>query len=144
MPKIKHTKHYVNSKELEEWWLGWCVTHCLVAWEETSERIFHICCGVATRFNPKTDEELQEHAHDAWFQVMEKIKSGKLRFTPGRAPVFNLVTTTVFRILYSKMNKQKKQRDHHKRYTVQHLQEHNPELLKEMRAMTAAGGGVDD
>ena len=122
-------KHYVNSTELEEWWQGWLVTQCPYAWEEVSNRIYQICCGIATHFNPRDEDEHQDHVHDAFLQTLEKIKSGKLKFIRGKAPVFNLVTTTIFRILYSKMNRQKKQREHQKRYIYQFVQKHEPELL---------------
>jgi len=38
-------------------------------------------------------------------KILEKIKDGRLKFIPGKAPVFNLLTTTIFRHLYSKKNK---------------------------------------
>ena len=125
----KKSEHYVSSNELEDWWEKWLDTKQDNAWEEVSHRIYRICGGVATKFNPRNEEEHQEHVHDAWYQTMDKIKSGKLRFTKGRAPVFNLITTTVFRILYSKMNRQKKQREHHRKYAYQFVQHHMPELL---------------
>ena len=112
-------KNYVNSKELENWWTNYLDTGCSLAWEQMSERIYLICCGIATKFNPKSDEEYNEHVHDAFLQTMDKIKKGKLKFTPGRAPVFNLITTTIYRILYSKMNKLKKHNDHMRKYATQ-------------------------
>ena len=126
---MKKSAHYVNSTELEQWWTTWLETGGAKAWDEVSDRIFRICSGVATKFNPKTEEDHTEHVHDAWIQTMDKIKCGKLKFTKGKAPVFNLVTTTVFRILYSKMNKQKKQREHHKKYAYLFVQNNMPELL---------------
>lgn len=123
------SKHYVNSAELEEWWQGWLVTDDAFAWDMMSEMIYRICQGIATKFNPKDDDEYQEHTHDAFVQTMEKIKLGKLRFIRGKAPVFNLITTTVFRILYSKMNRNKKQREHSKRFTFEWIQKHIPELI---------------
>lgn len=122
-------KHYVNSTELEEWWQGWLTTGCSFAWGELSERVYKMCCGVATHFNPKDEDEHSEHVHDAFLQTMEKIKSGKLKFIRGKAPVFNLLTTTIFRILYSKMNRQKKQREHQKKYAYQFVQKNLPEQL---------------
>jgi hypothetical protein len=122
-------KHYVNSQDLEDWWQGWLVTECPFAWSQMSEMIYRICQGIATKFNPKDDDEYQEHIHDAFAQTMEKIRMGKLRFTRGRAPVFNLITTTVFRILYSKMNRGKKQREHNKRFTFEWVQKNVPELI---------------
>lgn len=128
-PTTKKSKHYVNSAELEEWWQGWINTRCEHAWGHMSNMIHHICSGIATKFNPKDEDELHDLINDAWVQTMDKIRAGKLRFTHGKAPVFNLITTTVFRILYSKMNKQKRQREHHKKYTYRYVQEKAPELL---------------
>jgi hypothetical protein len=128
----KKGKHYVSSQELEEWWQGWLVTQCPMAWEEMSNRIYLMCQGIATHFNPRSDDEFQEHVHDAFAQTIQKIKLGKLRFTRGKAPVFNLVTTTVFRILYSKMNRQKKQREHQRKFAYQQIQQKAPELLSEV------------
>jgi hypothetical protein len=122
-------KHYINSEELEEWWQGWLITRDPHCWSEMSDRIYRICSGIATNFNPRDEEEHQEHVHDAWMHCMDKIQSGKLRFTAGKAPVFNLVTTTIFRILYSKMNKQKRQREHDKKYAQLFIQQNAPELL---------------
>lgn len=127
--QTKKSKHYVNSAELEEWWQGWINTHCEYAWANMSNMIHRICSGIATKFNPKDEDELHDLINDAWVQTMDKIKTGKLRFTHGKAPVFNLVTTTVFRILYSKMNRQKRQKEHHKKYTYRYVQEKAPELL---------------
>jgi hypothetical protein len=122
-------KHYVNSVELENHWDNWLQTSDPVSWDHMSTSIYQICNGIATKFNPKSEEDYIEHVHDAWSQTMDKIKTGKLKFTKGRAPVFNLITTTVFRILFSKMNKQKKQREHHKKYAYQFIQNNMPELL---------------
>jgi len=122
-------KHYVNSQELEEWWQGWIVTKDPYAWEQVGDRIYLICSGIATKFNPRDDEEKQEHIHDAWTQTMDKIKSGKLRFISGKAPVFNLITTTVYRILFSKMNRDKKGREHYRKYAAQLRQKHKPEFV---------------
>lgn len=123
-------KFYVNSQELEEWWLGWMVTGDNFCWEQMSNMMYQICEGVARRFNAKPDsDEYVEHVHDAITQTLEKIKLGKLRYIRGKAPVFNLITTTVFRILYSKMNRQKKQREHDKRFMYEFVQKHMPELL---------------
>jgi hypothetical protein len=121
--------NYVCSAVLEEWWYGWILTRDSYAWEQMSSMIYLICDGVATKFNPKSPEDHQEHVHDAWAQIMEKIKSGKLRFTHGKAPVFYLLTTTAFRILFSKMNKQKKQREHYKKYSFDFVQSKCPEML---------------
>ena len=126
-------KYYVNSKELEEFWTGWLVTGCDIAWEQMSSMIYRMCEGIATKFNPSSEEEHTEHAHDAFIMTMDKIMRGKLRFDPGRAPVFNLLTTTIFRHLYSKMNKQKRHRQHHAKYVNTYVSENHPDLLPAVR-----------
>jgi len=103
---------YVDSVELEEWWGGWLETGCVVAWERVGVLVFRICEGVARRFHPRDEDEFCEHVQDAFVVVLDKIGSGRLCFEPGRAPVFNLVTTTVFRVLFSKMNKLRRGREH--------------------------------
>lgn len=125
----KNNPHYVPSVELEDWWDRWNNLQDQISWDGLSERIYRICGGVATKFHPNSEEEYIEHVHDAWETTMNKIKNGKLKFTKGRAPVFNLVTTTIFRILYTKMNKAKKQREHHKKYFFEFIHKNNPELL---------------
>jgi len=122
-------KIYVNSAELEEYWYGWLLTKDNENWVKMSDMIYKICEGVATKFNPRSEDEHCEHIHDAWIQVMDKIKNNKLRYIHGRAPVFNLITTTIYRILYSKMNKQKKQKEHQDKYIFNTLQIMHPELL---------------
>lgn len=126
--------HYVDNQELEDWWQGWYVTGCDFAWHEVSSRIYQICQGIATHFNPKSDEESHDHVHDAFVQILDKIQKGKLRYERGRAPVFNLVTTTVFRILYSKMNKQKKHREHLRKYFNEFILAHAPEQLEQIES----------
>jgi hypothetical protein len=123
---------YVNSNELEEWWAGWNITGCEYAWEQMSSMISKICFGVARKFNPRDEDEYYEHVHDALVQTLEKIHSGKLKFKHGQAPVFNLLTTTIFRILYSKMNKQKRTKEHLANYTqlfLQDVRRKHPEQL---------------
>lgn len=80
-------------------------------WHAMLEDINKICCGIATRFKPRTEEEHRELTHESLIQVIQKLSDYKLRYTPGRAPVFNLLTTTIHRILYSIMNRRKHQRE---------------------------------
>lgn len=125
-------QHYVDTHELEDWWVGWMVTGCPYAWSEVTERIYRICNGIVRHFNPRDEEEANDHVHDAFVQTIEKIRTGKLVIIRGKAPVFNLVTTTIFRILYSKMNKQKKHREHLQKYYYQFIQKHAPEHLSKV------------
>jgi hypothetical protein len=78
-------------------------------WQKLVNMLFLICYGVATKFHPRTDEERKELAHDALMHALSKILRGKLKYTPGRAPVFNLVTTAVTRIMYTIKSKEIRQ-----------------------------------
>ena len=80
-----------------------------ITYEKMSTDILNICLGVAIKFRPPTDDDKHELAHGALVQALQKIKNNKLVFTPGRAPVFSLVTTTVYRCMCSIMNKTNKE-----------------------------------
>jgi len=80
-------------------------------WCAMIEDISKICNGIATRFKPRTIDEQHELSQDALVQVIQKLSTYKLRYTPGMAPVFNLLTTTIHRIMYSIMNNRTR---HHK------------------------------
>lgn len=135
-------KNYVNSKVLEEYWIGWQTTGCDYAWEQMSKMIYKVCEGVATHFNPPTPEDYIEHVHDAFFLTMDKIHRGRIRMIPGKAPVFNLLTTTIFRHLYSKMNKEKKRKQHLSKYIYKYVSENHPEMLSIPGATEALQQGV--
>lgn len=79
-------------------------------WNAMLEDINKICHGIATRFNPPTKDDHAELTHEALLQVIKKLVSKRLVYTPGRAPVFNLLTTTIFRCMYSIQNSRKRQR----------------------------------
>lgn len=81
------------------------------SWHGLLGDIDKICQGIAQRFKPRTEEEHHELSNDALLQVTKKLVDRKLVYTPGRAPVFNLLTTTIYRIMYSIMNRRKTQRD---------------------------------
>ncbi len=80
-------------------------------WHAILKDISNMCNGIATKFNPPSEEERTELAHDALLQVTNKLIKRKLVFTPGRAPVFNLLTTTIYRCMYSIKNRSKNQRN---------------------------------
>lgn len=82
-----------------------------ICWHAILKDISNMCNGIATKFNPPSEEERTELAHDALLQVTNKLVNRKLVFTPGRAPVFNLLTTTIYRCMYSIKNKSKNQRN---------------------------------
>lgn len=104
MKKVKKNI-YVDSDDLEKCWAKWLETEDPQSWEELTSYVYKICKGVAVHFNPKDDEEHTELCHETFVLTIEKIRNRKLTFEPGRAPVFNLLTTTIFRHLYSLKNK---------------------------------------
>ncbi len=71
------------------------------------EGINTICNGVSMNFHLNNDEDRLELVNDAMAQILTKLENRKLNYTPGLAPVFNLLTTTIFRCMYSHMNKKR-------------------------------------
>jgi hypothetical protein len=111
MTKKKVNKNfYVDSDDLESCWARWLKTEDSASWDELTGYVYKICKGVAVHFNPKSEEEHMELCHETFVLTVEKIKNRKLVFEAGRAPVFNLLTTTIFRHLYSLKNKDNRRR----------------------------------
>lgn len=136
---MKSKAIYVNSKELELHWGRWLKRPNAHDWTQMCEMIYKMCSGVAANFHPRTPDEFQEHVHDAFSQCMEKIKKRKLKYIAGKAPVFNLVTTTIIRILYSKCNKVNRRKENLKSQKYQmHFRQFHPELLAELEANQAS------
>jgi hypothetical protein len=80
-------------------------------WHLMLEDINRMCQGIAMKFNLPTEEEHQDFSNEALLQVMNKLVNKKLVYTPGRAPVFNLLTTTIHRCMFSIMNRRKTQKN---------------------------------
>ena len=81
-----------------------------LTWHLMLDDINKMCHGIAIRFKQPTDEEQTDLANEALIQVIRKLVDYKLVYTPGLAPVFNLLTTTIHRCMYSIMNRRKTQR----------------------------------
>jgi hypothetical protein len=81
-----------------------------IAWHAMLDDINKMCQGIAVRFKQPSEEEQLELSNEALLQVTNKLVSYKLVYTPGLAPVFNLLTTTIHRCMYSIMNRRKTQR----------------------------------
>lgn len=81
------------------------------SWHLMIEDINKMCLGIAMKFNLQSEEETTDFANEALLQVMRKLKDRKLVYTPGRAPVFNLLTTTIYRCMFSIMNRRKTQKN---------------------------------
>jgi len=124
--------HYCKSKDLEEWWAGWLETGDERNWDQMTNMLYNICLGIAKNFRPKSDDEYYNLANEAMVKLLTKIERGKLKFKPtceGGSPIFNLITTTVQRILYSYKNADRDRKKRHSKYVHKIVQEKAPELL---------------
>ena len=85
-------------------------------WKAILQDIFSICSGVARKFSKQSTDVLHDLANETVCQVASKIIRGKLVYTPGRAPVFNLITTTVHRCIFSTLSKDQRWRNNLQRH----------------------------
>lgn len=79
------------------------------SWSELVLQVDKICSGISKKFK-LSDNDNEELAQEALRQVLDKLIKRKLVYEPGRAPVFNLLTTTIYRCIFSTLNKSKKNR----------------------------------
>lgn len=86
------------------------------AWDLLLSDIYKICMGLTAKFYQPTLEDKTKLANDAMLQVASKLIRGKLNYTPGRAPVFNLLTTTIRRCMYTIVSKDSKQKRNSAKY----------------------------
>jgi hypothetical protein len=107
-------------------------------WHFMLEDVSKICRGISTKFNLPSEEEQVDLSEDALLQVVNKLIARKLVYTPGRAPVFNLLTTTIHRCMYSIMNKRNKQKQNMFKLASD-LQ--SGVLPESMRSLRVPGGG---
>ena len=85
----------------------------LYNWDKLSIIIYKICCGIVLNFRPPSEDYKNELIHEAFATILMKIRRGKLIFDPNRSsPPFNLLTTAIFRVMYSIKNKEKREREH--------------------------------
>lgn len=82
-----------------------------ISWHAMLNDISNICQGIAAKFRQPNDEERSDLAHEALLQVSNKLINGKLIYIPGKAPVFNLLTTTIHRCMFSIMNRRTNRRN---------------------------------
>lgn len=81
------------------------------AWHNMLIDINNMCLGIAIKFRQASEEETNDLANEALSLVAHKLIRRKLVYIPGKAPVFNLLTTTIYRCIYSILNKRKNQRE---------------------------------
>lgn len=80
------------------------------SWHAILTDIHKICEGISTKFH-LNEQDQHDLAQEAFVQVLKKLTNGKLVYMPGRAPVFNLLTTTTYNIMFSILNRSKNQRE---------------------------------
>lgn len=87
------------------------------SWDLLCIEVQKICEGISRKFSSDEDIRL-EIQQEALTAVINKIKDFKLKFIPGKAPVFNFLTTAIYRCIFNHLRKDK-------RYTqqLQHLQD---------------------
>lgn len=101
---------YIETKQLESVWHDWLNTQSSQSWEKLNRYVYDICNGVVIHFNPPTPEYHQELTHNAFVAIIDKIYNIKIIYEPGKGSVFNLLTTAIFRHLYSLKNKTKRRK----------------------------------
>lgn len=108
--------NYVDSHTLEQVWGNWNKYKRKKDYEELCIMIYKICDGVSKKFYPKDKEEHEELTNQAFYMVLDKINRGVLKYTPGKASVFNLLTTATYNLLYSYKTKQRNEVNRIKKY----------------------------
>lgn len=73
-------------------------------WQELFNDISTMCTHIARKFN-LSQETREDMVHDSIMSIMDKIKSHKLIYKPGKAPVFNYLTTSIHRCMYNFLRK---------------------------------------
>ncbi len=77
------------------------------SWSLLFYEVQKICHGISLKFNLTVDEKT-DLAEDALALAMFRIRERKIIYTPDKAPVFNLLTTTIHRIMYTILGKKNK------------------------------------
>lgn len=111
LPSHETNSQYIEiSQELQR--IGYILeVETEKSWHKMLDDINKMCIGIANKFNQPSEEDRNELANEALYQVLRKLTKGRLVYTPGKAPVFNLLTTTIHRCMFSIMNKRSNQRN---------------------------------
>jgi len=75
------------------------------SWDAITRDVNRICTGIAAKFTLPTDDDYKELVSEATAHILGKIDVLKLVYTPGLAPVFNLLTTAIWHSMLSALNK---------------------------------------
>lgn len=85
-------------------------------WHDIAISVNSMCDGISKKFNMPTEDDRAALAQEALVQALKKISEMRLLYTPGKAPVFNLLTTTIYRIIFSVLNKDTKDKKNKAKY----------------------------
>lgn len=78
-------------------------------WDYVSVEISNTCAGISKKFMKVDDPTYDDIWHSSTLAILTKIKNMKLKFTPGRAPVFSLITMAIHREIFTVLNASKRQ-----------------------------------
>ncbi len=75
------------------------------AWDKMSELICTACDKISYNFHAHNEDLRTELVQEVIEKALSKLKRGKMRFTIGKYPAFNLLTTSIMNLMYSSKTK---------------------------------------
>lgn len=81
----------------------------LGSWTELANQVYSICSGIAKKFANVNDPRYDDIVSTTNLAIITKLKNKKLKFTPGIAPVFSLLTMAIHRETFTILNSDKRQ-----------------------------------
>lgn len=75
-----------------------------MAWERLFLEVRKMCEGISRKFSGDPDIRM-EIEQEALVMVVDKMKMKKIKYLPGKAPVFNFLTTAIHRCIYNHLRK---------------------------------------
>ena len=79
------------------------------SWTELANQVYSICSGIAKKFANINDPKYDDIVSTTNLAIITKLKNKKLKFTPGLAPVFSLMTMAIHRETFTIFNSDKRQ-----------------------------------
>lgn len=79
------------------------------SWNDLTQKIWLICSGVADYHLSSSNElyDLREDmVNETAAQIFTKLTNDKLKYSPGQAPVFNLLSTAIHNLCYTFLAKE--------------------------------------
>ena len=74
------------------------------AWSKLFLEVRKMCEGISRKFSNDPDTRM-EIEQEALVMVIDKMRRKKIRYMPGKAPVFNFLTTAIHRCIYNHLRK---------------------------------------